>query len=501
MRWPVFRGSADPVRHAATWAASALIVVWSAVLLTRTNAQGAHTRLLDTVGLIAAWRYGWSLLHFLRAAVFLHLVFPQVAARARQTKQATKISHIYAVVASFNIPEAQFRAVYRSLVANCLALGVPATIVAAVTSDRDCAILAQLIAELGETENIEIIAQFQRGDGKRSALAMALRCIAQKLPPANALTVFLDGDIVLEPDALRKSVPFFQADPALGAITSNNDAVLNTDGLTRHWYGLRHAQRHVLMASMALSGRLLVLTGRFSMYRTADSIDPAFIAAVEDDHIDHWLYGRIPLLSGDDKSIWFHLLKRQRKMLYIPDVKAVGFEGLPQGDSFVVGTSRLMFRWFGNMLRANEKAIRLGPQTCGGFLWWALVDQRLSMWTAMVGPITAILFAIAVSPLFLLYYLAWVAVTRTVVSALEGLLWGRFDPTWPFLMAYTQIWGSFLKIYLQFRLNRQSWTRQGIRQGATISVENLAGAALHALAFGGLICAAAWVSGLLEGQM
>jgi glycosyltransferase Alg8 len=48
------------------------------------------------------------------------------------------------------------------------------------------------------------------------------------------------------------------------------------------------------------------------------------------------------------------------------------------------------------------------------------------------------------------------------MAGLSGLMWGRFDGSWPLLMYYNQVWGSALKVYLTFRLDRQSWSRQAI---------------------------------------
>jgi hypothetical protein len=48
-----------------------------------------------------------------------------------------------------------------------------------------------------------------------------------------------------------------------------------------------------------------------------------------------------------------------------------------------------MRRWFGNMLRASGRAIALGPRQVGLFAWWCLIDQRISMWTPLLLPLSA----------------------------------------------------------------------------------------------------------------
>src|SRR3546814_7979354 len=73
-------------------------------------------------------------------------------------------------------------------------------------------------------------------------------------------------------------------------------------------------------------------------------------------------------------------------MRYLPDVMAYGFEELPDRNRFFASTVGLMRRWFGNMFRTSGRAIALGPRRMGLFTWWCIVDQRLSLWTTLIGP-------------------------------------------------------------------------------------------------------------------
>src|SRR3546814_17331780 len=52
--------------------------------------------------------------------------------------------------------------------------------------------------------------------------------------------------------------------------------------------------------------------------------------------------------------------------------------------------------------------------------------------------------------------------TRLITSTLLGLAWGRMNPLWPLLLYYNQVVGAALKSSINFRFNRQKWTRQGI---------------------------------------
>jgi glycosyltransferase Alg8 len=451
------------------------------------------------VGLYAAWRYLWWMTHLLRALLFLKRRFPRLRRAADRAAQGRGISRLYVVVTSYNIAPQTFAAVYRALFAAAAGTGVPVTVIASVTSARDRALLQDVHEQAGAPPMVEVVVQFQKGDGKRGALAAALRAIARRCPEPDSLTALLDGDILLEPAALRRCLPFFLADPALAALTTNNDAVVRGGALAADWYALRHAQRHLLMSSLALSGRLLVLTGRFSVYRTAEATEPGFIGILERDAIDHWRLGRIDFLSGDDKSVWFHLLRRRRRMLYVPDVTACGVEALPAGASFVTGTTRLMVRWFGNMLRTNGRAIALGPAVTTPFLWWCLVDQRLSVWSSLVGPAVAVLAALAAGPAPLVHYLLWACATRSAMALALGALWGRSRVLWPVLMMWNQIWGALLKGWVAHRPDRQSWTRQGLRSRASATVTaRLAGELIHLASALLFLGAAGLVAGLFS---
>jgi len=352
--------------------------------------------------------------------------------------------------------------------------------------------LAQLLDEAGNPENLRIIVQFQKGDGKREAMAMALRAIAREQPTQSSLTLFLDGDVVLAPGALAECIEFMRADSKLAALTTNNDGIVEGNDTARQWYRLRFAQRHLLMSSLALSDRLLVLTGRFSVYRTMKVITPAFIGIIERDSIEHWLHGRIKLLSGDDKSAWHEILKDGGKMTYLPHVMATSFEALPGDRGFIVESTPLMMRWFGNMRRANGRAIRLGPKRCGPFLWWCLVDQRISPWTTQFGYAIAIVALLRGSPGLFAICAAWMMASRTVLAAAYGAFSRRFDPAWPLLLIYTQFWGSALKVFLAFHPYLQSWTRQRISRNETANTARLAATFLYL--FSMLCIAAAAVS-------
>ena len=414
------------------------------------------------IGLIGIWRYGWWSIHLARAVIYRNHVYPRL--RRDADRRAEHPDHIFVLVTSFRIrPEVTYR-VYESILRNAASYGIPTTVIASLSDRSDVDVLDHVIGDLELPRHVTVRYMFQRGDGKRSAMAEVLRAVSRSMPSERSLVVFMDGDIRLPDGTFRRSMPFF-CDRRVGAVTTHNRGIVDGDAITREWYDLRFAQRHLLMSSMALSRRLLVLTGRYSIIRADLATDPSFIDQLENDTVDHWRFGRFKFLSGDDKSTWFWLLQRGWHMLYLPDVEVHGFEELPDRKRFFASSVDLMRRWYGNMLRINGRAISVGPRPMGLFTWWSLIDQRLSMWTGLIGPSVAILMTVFVRPSFLLAYLLWIMGTRLVASTILGLQHGRFSFVWPSLLYYSQITGALVKTYVNFRYNRQRWTRQGISSG------------------------------------
>lgn len=456
-----------------------------------------------SIGLIGVWRYGWWLTHFVRSAIYRRFHFPRLRRAADAlARKGHGPGHIFVLSTSYRMAPQVTYAVYDAVIANALDYGVPTTVFASVSDRSDVDVLRQVMAARGHPSLVEIRYMFQRGDGKRSAMAEVLRAIARIGVGPDDLVVFMDGDIRLPASTFRRSMPFFFLEDDLGAVTTDNGAIVDGGNFTREWYDLRYAQRHMLMSSTALSRRVLVLTGRYSVVRAGLCTSKDFIARVERDHIEHRRFGTVTFLSGDDKSTWFCLLEWGWAMRYLPDVKVFGFEQLTDPVRFFSSTTDLMRRWFGNMFRTSGRAIRLGPRRMGLFTWWCLVDQRLSVWTTLVGPTIAVALTVFVRPSFGIAYLLWVMATRLLASLLLALGRGRFSPLWPLLLYYNQVAGAALKSHVSFHFDRQRWTRQDI-SGAQISDPRIArqvlreSTALHAAAVLLLVSAATFASGAL----
>jgi glycosyltransferase Alg8 len=143
----------------------------------------------------------------------------------------------------------------------------------------------------------------------------------------------------------------------------------------------------------------------------------------------------------------------------VPDASIHTVEHPPE-KSFIKASRKLMFRWYGNNLRQNSRALGLGIRRLGVFTSVVMLDQRVSMWTSLLGPSVAIIASIKYGFAYLLIYLLWIGLTRLVLTLLLLASGHRIGPAYPLILYYNQIVGALVKVYVFFRLDQQSWTRQ-----------------------------------------
>jgi glycosyltransferase Alg8 len=458
------------------WALYAALVLALVLLVKSGIALPGGRKTLFAVGALGAWRFSWYLLNVVRAFVYQHHRFPALRREAQALGDAGKAPEVYFLVTSYKMKPEVTTAVFQAIFAEARAYGQPATVVAAMANEEEEALVKDIFRRAAPPASIAMILFQQRGIGKRDAMAEILRAIARRSPAPGSVILFMDGDTLLTPGTLGKCLPFFRLRPELGALTTDERAIVSGTTWAKEWYEMRFAQRHVAMSSVGLSDRVLTLTGRLSMFRAEIALCRSFIEIVERDILDHWRLGRIQFLTGDDKSTWFWALKEGWAMMYVPDVQAYTYDELPSA-SFVGGSVRLMTRWFGNMLRNNGRAVALGPRPMGFFTWWSILDQRISIWTSLTGPTFAVIAAATRSPGFLAGYFLWVLLVKGAQTALVGLQRRRVSPFAPYMLFYNQVVGSLVKLHVSFRLDRQRWTRQKIssdeREGAGARVRRI----------------------------
>ena len=422
------------------------------------GAQGT----IIVIGALGIWRYSWALLNFARALFFKLVVYPRKkAGRIDRFSKSTARHHCYFMVTTFMVDQDVTLPVYRSIFKAAMAARDGATIVASVVDGMDDRLIHDIYKAMNVDPNhVRLITDRIQSSGKRDAMQKALRILASFSPTKHDIMVFVDGDTLVPEDIWAQSAPVF-TNPRVGALTTDEAAIVGNESLFKDWFTLRFNQRQVMMCSMGLSNRVLTLTGRMSVFRADLSTHPTFLKAVGQDYLDHWRLGRVNFLTGDDKSTWFWLLSRGYETAYLPDVQSVSYEGQPR-DTFYDSAKTLMVRWFGNMMRTNGRAIRMGPKDMGFFTWWSILDQRVSCWTTLVGPISVIVTALFSTAVVIPLYISWVMFTRysfCLYIALFNREW--FPVTHPFILYFGQISGAIIKTFVLFRLDRQKWTRQG----------------------------------------
>ena len=454
--------SARMLRALPVFAFYCVVVIFLYSLVPSRVLQGGGDLLFKgilTVGLIGFWRYSWQLTHIIRAALFEHVKYPRMQMAIDQMAEEEKYPErlVFVVPTVREKPEVS-KQMLASLLRETKNLPSKVTIVISSDSEEEDAVFKNYLAGQSGSSGLDIRYIRQLG-GKRGGMAAVLSSLMHEKVDKDDILVLMDGDTVLGVDIFKKCLPLFKHRPNLGAVTTDNISVTEGNFLYRKWYTLRFAMRHRMMKSQSYSNRLLVLTGRFSVFRACHVLNDEFIAHIENDRVKHWLHGEIKFVTGDDKSTWFCLLKKGVEMLYVPDAHIYCLED--SGPNPLRGSISKMHRWFGNMLRNNGRAIALGPGPQPFFNWWCLVDQRISMWTTLIGPVSALWLSIFVTPWAFALYMITVIFMRSfylMLLAIEGHRVSIWDI--PMLM-YTHWVGSMVKIYTLFHLHCQSW---GVRE-------------------------------------
>ncbi|HEY9009851.1 MAG TPA: glycosyltransferase [Devosia sp.] len=438
-----------------------ILLVAAVVLTVPSPTADADVRtVLIVIGLIGLWRYSWALVHLARSLWFRKVWFPPLRKRAERALLAQGVGHAFMLLTSYRIDEPTTTKVYAGAFRAAARAPGGATVVASIVEPADEWLISNL-AQAMYGDELPFTLEFVRipGTGKRDALAHGFRAIARYQPGRNDTVSVIDGDSIVPDDIVERCAGFFLVDPRLGALTTDEVCTVEGAEIFRKWYSLRFVQRQILMCSNGLAKRVLTLTGRMSMFRAQLACDPSFIEHIQHDEVDHWRLGKIRMLTGDDKSSWFWLLSRGYYMYYVPDVVVETIEQ-PPSPSFVESARVLMTRWFGNMLRTNARALALGPARIGLFTWWSVLDQRLSMWTSLSGLSLALLGGFFVSGWTLVYYVIWVMISRYLVVLSFFTTRPTVSVWYVPLLYFNQIFGSFIKILVFFRLDRQRWTRQ-----------------------------------------
>ena len=421
-----------------------------------------------SLSIFAFWRYGWMITNNIRAFIYGYFYYPYLKRRAEKVSEDHKFpQNIYFMIPSYQEDFWVTIESFRSVLSEISEIPSSVTIVVATSGEKEDAVILNMFKAHRKRADTKLIFQHQVA-GKRIAMGHALRTIAReyhtkKFSDPNSVTIFMDGDSYMEKGFLRKIIPFFVSEYRLGALTTNEAAYIESKNRWyKEWFNLKFGQRHILFQAHALSRKVMTLTGRLSAYRTSIVVRDDFISLVENDIITDPVHGKFRFLMGDDKSTWFYLLKNGWDMLYIPDALCISLES--RDGSFLELSRSLPYRWFGNTLRNNNRALKLGPRKLGWYIWYAVLDQRLIMWTSLVGISSALILGVFISPYYPLFFIIWVIFIRLIQLFIIAL--GGHHVSWRMLLLilYTQWIGALIKIKAFYNLSDQRWSKNGDEQ-------------------------------------
>lgn len=446
------------------YAMAAVIVLGAAHLSNKLWDPELHTVAI-AIGALGLWRYTWWLTHLVRALIYGRWVYPRLRTQADAAwQQGWRPERVHFMMTTFKEDVAITHAVLDSIVAQCREIDRPATLYIGTGHPSDEDVIQSYFAALDRPVQLQVTLIRQTYPGKRMAIGLVLRAMCRDGIGGDEPIVFMDGDTILADGCARRCISIFGVEPGVEALTTDERAIVHGPRWMQHWLDMRFAQRHLAMQSHALSRKVLTLTGRMSVFRARSVLHEEFISTIENDFLDHWLWGRFRFLSGDDKSSWYVLLKRGANMLYVADAMSTTVERI-EGS----GVDRMkanLLRWSGNMLRNGTRALALGPRRVGLFIWWCILDQRIATWTTLIGPIGAVAATLFITPWAIVGYLLWVLFVRLIASAVLYGYARQINAWFPLLLYVNQLLNASLKLYIWFRLPQQRWSNRGDQRAA-----------------------------------
>lgn len=419
---------------------------------------------LIAVGIWGIIRWGLKFINILRVLIYRRIYYPMLRRKNKGIKG--DIKEINVIVPTYKEKDWITYAVFKSISIETAKTDIPVNIVVNTSDEGDINNINETLKEFPLKNNTKLVIIRQQGKGKRNALAESLKYIQEHADRENGVVIFMDGDSIWGEDLLLKTIPFFENNPKTGGLTTDEELVSFGSEFYNRWFDHRLALRDYYMSSHALSKRLLCLTGRFSLVRSELALRPEFIEMVEDDHIHHWLWGRIKFLGGDDKSTWFWVYKNGHKVgkpdfIYVKDALVYTIECIDNENGYIRAHQNLK-RWFTNTARNNTRSMMILPFfRAPFFIWLAIVLQRLTMFTNFFGIATAVTLSIVLDPIFIpafLYLTIIGALFSTLMFSINRkrlLFWG------PLIHINNQWIGNFIKLWAFSHIAQQKWAHRG----------------------------------------
>jgi len=422
--------------------------------------QPEFRQLTITLGVLGIWRYCWWLVHVIRSEIYQHWRFPKIRKKAEAVWQSGwRPPHIHFMMTTFRENRGTTELVLQSICNEVRESGVETTLWLGSGDCYDEDIIINYLRQNAAELPLELVIIRQNVSGKRMAIGLVLRAMSRRQIHRDDIIVFMDGDAILAPGILKKCCPLFASDTELQAVTTDEEVICFGPGWIKSWLTMRFSQRRIAMQSHSMSNKVLTLTGRMSVFRATHLTRYKFIRTLEADHLEHWLWGKFRFLSGDDKSTWYYMLTQNAKMLYVSDALVYTVEEI-EGSGIERMTQNFR-RWSGNMLRNGSRALKLGPDKIGWFIWWCVLDQRIAMWTMLVSPIVAVFATLLRDPNYIFGYLIWICFSRMALSLFLFRYSRSVHIEWPFILYFNQLLNASVKVYCLARLSKQRWTNRG----------------------------------------
>lgn len=449
-----------------------LIISWVLAVMLLPNGlwHPATQQATILIGGIGIWRYSWWLINLSRGTYYGKVRYPAMRRHADAVWDAGwRPNHIHFMMTTYHERKPTTELYLKAIVSELQRDNLRGTLWVGLGAKEDEEVISEWMDKINYP-NLDVVLLRQNQPGKRVAIGIILRALSRRGVHPDDIAFLMDGDSILDKGVLRKCVSLFGAFPDLKALTTDEDAVCEGPLWVQRWLTMRFAQRRMWMQSHAMSGRVLTLTGRMSGYRATSFVNKEFIRTVESDHLNHWLWGSFRFLSGDDKSTWYCMLKDSSRMMYVPDAMVYTIEYI-EGNGVIRMRDNLL-RWSGNMLRNGTRAIMLGPKRVTPFIWWCLIDQRISIWTVLMGMTAAFSITVFSEPSFFLTYLLWIIFTRFMMSVALFCYSDRIYISYPFTLYANQMVSALLKVYIMFRLPQQRWTNRLNQKGGEDVMNN-----------------------------
>lgn len=460
-----------------------------------------HPEVTFTLTFIAVWSYSVILFHGVRAYYYRFIKFPEIQL---QTDFSLKPDIVVGLLTMYEMSQEQLIQSVNALIEEIQRYGVKAHILLAMSKKDRFSREAQMVYSMlegvhfVEKINIELIPQ--RGFGKRDILKIGFEILKsycqKKRILKNFVALVMDGDTILTKDIFSRTIPYLLSSSRCGALTVDNRVVCDGEGQI---YTLWNSFMRYLPRVFYLNSTVTVLTGRFALMKGEYLLDSRLHDFVGSDKINHFLFGVIRLLTGDDKSTRHYFHEIGKEVWFIPDVFVYCQETLPVKkikstddvlerswkhvyNTFNFGIVALIARFSRNMFLGGYREVANGPKRIGWGMWLTYLDQQVGF----VRPQLSVSLVLILSHMWGIQvfagYMFYVLLTRG--KALIGLMvlrpqrerdleyFLKFLFLFPFLALLLwvfQLLTSNVKDFVLWLIDLAKWTRADIKADVQLS--------------------------------